>query len=119
MSKLRGRAALDAALAKKPKRHKYGVSPKAERTVDGILFASKAEARRYSILKGNACVSFLLRQVPFHLPGNVKYLLDFMVFWSDGSISYEDVKGMKTPMYRLKRKQVEALYPIKITEVSL
>ena len=35
------------------------------------------------------------------------------------SIVVEDVKGMKTPVYRLKKKIVEALYPgVVITEVN-
>lgn len=96
------------------------VAPKAERTVDGILFASKKEANRYrelALFRRLGDVRFFLRQVPFHLPGGVKYLLDFMVFWADGSITYEDVKGMRTEMYRLKKRQVEALYPITITEL--
>jgi hypothetical protein len=29
-----------------------------------------------------------------------------------------DVKGMRTAMYKLKRKQVEALYQVKIVEVT-
>jgi hypothetical protein len=38
------------------------------------------------------------------------------VFWVNGVVTIEDVKGMKTPMYILKKKQVEAIYPITITE---
>ena len=85
---------------------------------DGIKFSSKKERNRYielTALKSMGAYWFL-RQVPFHLPGNVKYVLDFLIFWKDGSVTFEDVKGRKLPMYILKKKQVEALYPIKIIE---
>jgi hypothetical protein len=62
-------------------------------------------------------VLFFLRQVPFHLPGNVKYYCDFQVFWVDGNITFEDVKGMKTDIYILKKKLVEQTYPITLTEI--
>ncbi len=92
-----------------------------ERTViDGISFASKKEAKRYKELMyarlSGDCLWFL-RQTPFHLAGGVKYISDFIVFWRDGSITIEDVKGIKTPVYLLKKKQVEATYPITITEI--
>ncbi len=98
------------------KRSKYG---NMITTVDGIKFRSIKEAKRYQELKvaREAGELWFLRQVPFYLPGNTKYVLDFMVFWSDGAIVYEDVKGMRTPAYRKSKKQVEALYPVKITEI--
>lgn len=98
-------------------RHKFN----AVKTVrDGIKFHSKKEAKRYDelvLLKASGEVLFFLRQVPFHLPGNVKYLCDFVVFWADDTVSFEDVKGMKTATYIMKKKMVEALHPIKITEI--
>lgn len=97
-------------------KHKFRAIPT---ELDGIKFASKKEARRYQelllLIKAGE-ILFTLRQVPFHLPGNVKYLCDFVIFWANGEVTFEDVKGLKTPMYILKKKQVEALYPIKITE---
>lgn len=103
----------------KAKRSKYGVSPKAERTVDGIIFDSKKEAQRYrelQLAKKSGSVEFFLRQVPFDLSGGIKYRLDFLVFWADGKITFEDVKGCRTEIYKLKKKQVESLYPVEITE---
>jgi ribosomal protein L27 len=88
--------------------------------LDGIKFASKKEAARYSqlkLLQQAGEIIFFLRQTPFYLPGNVKYVCDFVVFWQDGSITFEDVKGIKTPMYVLKKKQVESIYPIRINEI--
>jgi hypothetical protein len=86
---------------------------------DGIKFRSKRERKRYlelSALKNDGFCWFL-RQIPFYLPGNTKYVLDFMVFWKSGGITFEDTKGHRTPMYIMKKKQVEALYPIRITEI--
>jgi dsDNA-binding SOS-regulon protein len=97
-------------------KHKF----RAVRTeLDGIKFASKKEAKRYKelvLLKHSGEVLFFLRQVPIHLPANVRYVLDYLIFWANGEVTFEDVKGMKTAMYILKKKQVEALYPIKIME---
>lgn len=100
---------------------KYKVKSKDTRTCDGIVFDSKAEMHWYRQLvdaKKHGVIKYFLRQVPFHLPGNVKYLCDFMVIYADGRLEYQDVKGMRTAMYRLKRKQVEALYPVKIREIE-
>lgn len=88
--------------------------------LDGITFSSKKEAKRYTelkMLKAASEVLFYLRQVPFHLPGNVRYVCDFMVFWADGEITIEDVKGMKLRLYEAKKKILEATYPIEITEI--
>jgi hypothetical protein len=99
------------------KRDKYNRSPKEERTTEGIIFDSKKEMNYYLQLKQNPDISFFLRQVPFHLPGKVKYRADFMVVYPDNRIEFIDVKGMRTDMYKLKKKQVESLYPVKIKEV--
>lgn len=88
--------------------------------LDDIKFASKKEAKRYrelKLLQQSGELLFFLRQVPFHLPANVKYVCDFLCFWKDETVTIEDVKGIKTPMYILKKKQVEAIYPINITEI--
>lgn len=87
---------------------------------DNIKFPSKKECERYKQLKelqklGE--IAFFLRQVPFHLSGSVKYVCDFVVFWTNGEVTIEDVKGMKTDLYKAKKKMVEATYPITITEV--
>lgn len=98
-------------------RHKFHASPI---TVDGIKFPSKREARRYAelVLAQRAGeVVFFLRQPRFDLPGSTKYYADFLVFWKDGSVTIEDTKGHKTSEYKLKKRQVEELYPIKIIEI--
>lgn len=88
--------------------------------IDGIKFASKKEARHYSDLllaRKSGDLLFFLRQVPFHLPGDVRYVCDFQEFWKSGEVRFVDIKGFRTPMYKAKLKMVEATYPIKITEV--
>ena len=98
-------------------KHKFGAIPT---IVDDIKFSSKKESKRYlqlKALKDAKQIIFFLRQVPFHLPGNVKYICDFLIFWEDETVTIEDVKGFKTPAYITKKKIVESIYPIKITEV--
>ncbi len=106
-------------------RSKYGVDMsaggKAERTVDGITFHSKAEAKYYGQLKlrmKTGEIVYFLRQTPFHLPGGLKYIADFVEFRTDGTVHVVDVKGRRTAAYIRNKKQVEALYPIKIEEVK-
>jgi hypothetical protein len=103
-----------------PRRSKYHVAAKEARTVDGITFDSKREALHYQKLKAErerGDILFFLRQVPFHLPGGVRYVVDFLVVDLGGKVSFEDVKGYRTREYVTKKKLVEALYPVKIVEV--
>lgn len=93
--------------------------------IDGIRFASQAEGRRYAqlkLLERAGEISRLELQPSFKCEINGKlictYRGDFRYFTKDGCIT-EDVKGVRTPTYRLKRKLVEALYPgVTITEVK-
>lgn len=98
--------------------HKYNAKAT---VIDGFRFDSKKEAARYSrnkILLSNGEMVMQLRQTPFHLSDGVIYRLDFMEFYSDGRILFIDVKGRDTAMSKLKRGQVECLYPhVKITLV--
>ena len=92
--------------------------------VDGFHFASKAEAKYYERLKTlqqqpASSIKFFLRQIPFHLPGNVKYIADFLIFYSSGDLSVIDVKGHITKDFKRTKKIVEALYPIKIEIAQL
>jgi hypothetical protein len=104
--------------------HKYHAKPV---EIDGIKFPSTKEGDYYNQLKLEQRAGLILcflRQVPFHLPGGVVYRLDFMVFshpFNDVNgvyrVRFIDVKGVKTPVYEIKRKQVEELYGIHIEEV--
>lgn len=100
------------------RKHKFNAK---KTIVDGIIFPSKLEASYYGFLKAQKnmkAISYFLRQIAFQLPGNTKYLCDFMIVNLDGSIEYIDVKGRDTPMSILKIKQVEDLYPVKITIIK-
>ena len=95
-------------------RHKFQASPSDE---DGIRFASKKERSYYGALKlrqKSGEVLFFLRQAPFHLPGNVRHVIDFIEFWTDGTVHFVEIKGFDTPLGKLKRKQVMDIYPINI-----
>ena len=88
---------------------------------DGFTFDSKLEASYYDdlcrMLDAEKILYFLC-QVPFRLPGGVVYRCDFMVVWPDAvvgtDVEFWDVKGFDTRASKNKRKQVEALYPVKI-----
>ncbi len=98
-------------------RHKFGAVP-CER--DEKKFPSQLERAYYDQLKvrqKSGEVIFFLRQIPFELPGKVKYLCDYQVFLSDGSVEFVEIKGRDTPMGVLKIKQVEEIYPISIKVV--
>jgi len=87
--------------------------------VDGIKFRSKKEARYYRELlqkQKQGHIIFFLRQVPFYLPGNVKYVCDFVEFHASGEVQFIDVKGHRTKTYIKNKKMVEALYPVEIIE---
>lgn len=98
-------------------KHKFKAKPQ---VIDDIRFASKKEMNRYLALKKmqkDGEILFFLRQVPIHLPGNVKYICDFQIFWSNEEVTFEDVKGYRTDVYILKKKFVEHHYPIEIKEI--
>ena len=91
--------------------------------VDGIVFDSKAEASRYGTLKlfsRAGLITDLQLQVPFLIVVNgqkiCKYIADF-VYTEEGRQVVEDVKGVRTREYIIKRKLMAAVFGIKITEV--
>jgi hypothetical protein len=106
-------------------RPKYGAVPT---LVDGIKFASKKEAARYRELKLlvlAGAIRDLQLQPRFVLTVQGvtigKYIGDFRYeeLTETGGrwdTVVEDVKGVKTPIYRLKKRIVEALYGIDIRE---
>jgi hypothetical protein len=93
--------------------------------LDGARFASKREARRYRELQLLATAGHIggIELQPAYsveVAGRhvCTYLADFRyVDLVSGELVVEDAKGLKTPVYRLKKKLVEALYPIVIREV--
>lgn len=102
----------------KRQKHKFNAT---QCKADEIKFSSKAERAYYHRLKflqQSGDVVFFLMQVPFRLPGGVKYVVDFQIFYADGTVSFVDVKGVSTPLFILKKKQVEEIYPITIEVVQ-
>lgn len=103
-------------------RNKYG-NRKTE--VDGILFDSQKEAQRYRellIRERAGKIGDLELQPVFRIVVNgkkiAKYIADFRYRdLSTGATIIEDVKGVRTDVYQLKKKLVEALYNIQIVEV--
>ncbi len=98
--------------------HKFRAKPVND---GGHYFASKLEHNFYLSLelkKKIGLVLFFLRQVPFHLPGGVKYICDYQIFYSDGQISFVDVKGVETSEFIAKKKIVEAMYPVTIDVIK-
>jgi len=109
------------------KESKYG-NKKVE--VNGILFDSKKEARRYlelTALEAAGEIKNLRRQFKFLLipsqridgkvvEREVSYVADF-VYEQNGETIVEDTKGMKTKDYILKRKMMLFFLGVRIREV--
>lgn len=98
-------------------RHKYG-AVRVER--DGFKFDSKKECRRYDeliLLKRAGEVLFFMLQPAFYMPG-VKYVADFMIFWTNGTVTVEDCKGFITDTYKMKKRMMAIHYPhVEIQEI--
>lgn len=104
------------------KRHKYNAR---RVTVDGHTFDSKAEARRYNqlrLLQRVGDIADLELQPSFELqPGftdasgkrqrAIHYIADFAYTLPDGRRIVEDVKGVETAVFKLKRKLFLFTYP--------
>ncbi|BDU72359.1 DUF1064 domain-containing protein [Mesoterricola silvestris] len=89
-------------------------------------FASKREAKRafeLQLLERAGEITDLKMQVPFEVvpstPGErpVFYVADF-VYLKGGNQVVEDVKGVRTDVYKIKRKLMAHVYGIQIQEVA-
>lgn len=111
--------------------------------IDGIVFDSKKEARRYQellLLERNGIIKDIQRQVKFVLipaqrePDSIgarggvhkgkvlenecSYIADFVYFDNVANeVVVEDTKGFRTKDYVIKRKLMLKVHGIKITEV--
>ena len=113
--------------------HKYHAQP--QKTEDG-LFASKAELKRWRelcLMQQAGDIRDLVRQPAFPLwtlnlaghrvpvmIGNraAKYIADFSYHEREGRYVVEDVKGVDTPMSKLKRATVKASLGIDVTLIT-
>lgn len=107
---------------------------KAKKTIiDGITFDSRKEAKRYTelkLLEEQRIIRDLSLQVQFELLPSfvividgkkrkrrpITYVADF-VYYRDDEKVIEDVKGMRTPVYKIKKKLFEYRYHETIREV--
>lgn len=94
-------------------------------TVNGIVFDSKKEALRYAellMLESAGAIQNLRRQVPYELIPKQKgerachYVADF-IYDENGGTVVEDVKGVRTDAYKIKRKLMLWRYGIRIREI--
>jgi hypothetical protein len=100
--------------------------------IDGHTFDSKKEAEFYGSLKikkNAGLIKDFKMQVQYDILVNnihiAYYYLDFKIENNDGSFEYIDIKGkdkksnkfIKTGVFALKKRLVEAIYHIKITMV--
>lgn len=117
----------DALYGETKRKSKYGVDlsdkGKEARTADNILFDSIREKDRYLQLKmlvRAGTIRNLERQFVFSIDFRNTcigtYKADFCYMSLDGKLVVEDVKGARTPLYKFKKKCVEALYGIRILE---
>jgi hypothetical protein len=102
---------------------KYGARKVA---IDGIVFDSKAEARRWGELKTlekAGVIADLRRQVQYEIIPKQKgerravYTADF-VYREGGQEVVEDVKGVRTRDYILRRKLMLWVHGIRVRETK-
>lgn len=101
--------------------------------IDGQSFDSRAEAKRWRdlcLLEKAGQITSLQRQVVIELLPKVKYsdakratpavryVSDFCYMTILGERVTEDVKGYRTPVYRLKRHMLKALHGIEVKEIQ-
>ena len=99
--------------------------------IDGLKFDSKKEANRWLVLKmleRSGEISNLQRQVPFVLLEKeqgfngetlrqMKYIADFVYNDKRGNRHVEDVKGVRTDVYKIKKRLMWHIHKINIEEV--
>lgn len=104
------------------KPHKYHAEPT---EVDGHLFPSKREAERYQqlrLLEQAGAIEDLRLQFRFPLAVRDTVIGHFVADFTYTDVGtrgcvVEDAKGMRTELYRWKKRHFEAQYGIRIQEV--
>jgi hypothetical protein len=101
--------------------NKYGAR---KTVVDGVTFASAKEAARYAelrTLERAGIIKGLILQPRFPLAVNgskvCTYVADFEYRDEAGTRVIEDVKGVRTDVYRIKNKLMRAVHGIDVKEV--
>ena len=101
--------------------------------IDGIKFDSKAEGEYYLHLKqqvterqilGFERQKRMLLQEGFNVEGvkgkirPIFYVVDFIITENDGTLTYIDVKGVETDVFRLKKKLFMKRYNTALLKVK-
>lgn len=101
--------------------------------IDGIKFDSKAEGEYYLHLKqqvterqilGFERQKRMLLQEGFSVEGvkgkirPIFYVVDFIITENDGTLTYVDVKGMETDVFKLKKKLFMKRYSTALLKVK-
>lgn len=114
------RRGLKIEIVDSPKANKYSAI---KTEVDGIVFDSKKEATQYQVLKLRERageISGLVLQPKYPLVVNdmtvATYIADF-AFFENSKLIVADAKGCKTPVYRIKKKLMRAIYGIEVLEL--
>lgn len=107
-------------------KRKYGNVPCA---VGGESYRSQREAKRHQelvLLERGGYIAGLTREVQFVLADavtiqgrrrpSVRYYADFVYTTNKGEMVIEDCKGVRTPVYNLKRHLMKAVHGIDIKE---
>jgi hypothetical protein len=110
-------------IARLKTRSKYGA---VKTTLDGITFDSKREAARWSVLQQLVRlgeVRDVQRQVPYRIDLSGQHVCTWIAdfeYWErrndEWHVVREDCKGVRTPVYRLKKKLVKAVWGFEIRE---
>lgn len=103
------------------KKHKYNAK---KTEVEGIVFDSAKEAKRYKelqmLLKAGE-IGLLELQVEYELnvggTHSLKYVADFVYILKTGEKIVEDAKGFKTKEYLKKKKLMKKVLGIEIKEI--
>lgn len=117
------------------KRHKYNAKPVHD--ADGKqIYASRKEARRgaeLELMQRQGLISGLKKQPRYRFEPNLsrgmkqglyfdtgrvaEYWPDFEYFNDAGELIVEDVKGVRTPVYKIKKCLMYAYFGIEVTEI--
>ena len=113
-------------ISSKPRKHKYNAKPC---EVNGIKYRSQKEMKRHQellLMEKAGEITDLKREVPFIIVPSVTingkkareviYRADFTYFNGKGELITEDTKGIRTPVYKLKKRLMQNVWEINILE---
>jgi len=106
------------ALLARPTGRVRNVAPRADRTYNGVVYDSKAEALHAFKLDGLKATGKILgwerqARIPLRVYDTLvcTMVIDFRIINREGPDHYEEIKGWETPEYKIKLKLFRALYP--------